>query len=286
MLRKLSSIGLVLFLPFAALVIACSDDDDDDGDGASVPTPATSVEGMEVEQTLRAAVTAYQQGDMTAFLSYWTDEGLQSEFDATRAELLAAGDEFFEGPPLDIRNIGNTEVSGTEATTEGDLAFGTLAQRNRFELVREGGAWKIDGQEDVSATMAIPSGVTAVDVKLDEFSFAVDMTKLTNGNFALNLENIGEQQHELVMFKAPAGFGLQQLLQADPDAPPPAGLEIVGFAGPYDPSDKARAVFTQRLAPGTYMMVCFLPDTSDPAETPHVAKGMAVQFDVTAQGGP
>src|SRR5687767_4643580 len=123
MIRRLSSICLILFLPFAALVIACSDDNDNGGtSGAATPAITASAEAQEVEQSVRSAIEAYQDQDMAAFLSYWTDLGLRSEFDATREELQAAGDEFFEGPPLAVGNIANTNIAGPVATTEADLA--------------------------------------------------------------------------------------------------------------------------------------------------------------------
>jgi uncharacterized cupredoxin-like copper-binding protein len=277
----------VLVLPLSIFVIGCSSDDgDSDSAPAGSPAPAgtipaaaaTQVTGPagEVEAAMRAAIDAYNQKNLPVFLSYWTDDGLKAEFDATKAELQAAGPEFFEGPPLSLKSISNTSVSGTNATSEVELAFGLGVERTKYDFVREGNTWKIDGGEDLKA--AIPSGTTAVDVTLDEFSFAFDRSKLAGGNVAFNLKNEGEQPHELVLIKSPASFGLNQLLAMDPNAEPPPGVEFLAGAGPIDPGKDGRLVFTEKLA-GHYLMVCFLPDITQGEDgPPHFTKGMAVEF--------
>jgi hypothetical protein len=278
MFKRLSLLVLPLVLA-AGLIMACGDDDDDTGGAGETPTG----EAVAVQQTIRDAIAAYGRQDMEAFLSYWTDAGLESEFQASRDELRAVGAEFFEGPELSLGDISDTEVDGDEATSEAELIFAMVIQPNRFTLIREGSAWKIDNLEEMRAS--IPSDTTRIDVELDEFSFAFDTADTASGNIAFETENSGQQLHEMVIFKLPAGFGLQQFLQADPSAPLPPGLEIIGFGGPWEPGEDGTVVFTQPLASGDYAMVCFLPDENDAEETPHVAKGMAVQFNVTGQGG-
>src|SRR5687768_5088773 len=112
MFRKLTlSFGLILLAPLAALALACGDDNES-GNGAVADTP----EAQEVEATIRAVVAAYQAKDLPRFLSYWTDEGLQDEFGASRDELMQAGSSFFEGPAgLALRNITDIDVNGNEA---------------------------------------------------------------------------------------------------------------------------------------------------------------------------
>jgi hypothetical protein len=230
-----------------------------------------------------SAVQAYNRQDLQGFLSYWTDDGLESEFGATRQEIMAAGAEFFNGPPLGIRDIDKIDVKDTEATANVELVFGITLSPEEFRLMKEAADWKIDSTEPFQAS--IPSGKTKVDVRMDEFSFELDRTKVTSGDFAFAAENIGEQNHEIVLMKVPQGFSLNTLLQSDPNGPPPAGVEPIGFAGPYEAGEEGNMVMTEKLPAGSYMLVCFLPDEADPQGTPHYVKGMAVQFDVTGQGG-
>jgi hypothetical protein len=273
MCRKLTVLILcALLLPISLVLIACGDDNGDAADPAA----------MEVEQTVRGAIEAYNQKDLTRFLSYWTDDGLREEFGVTRAELVQAGPAFFDGPPLNLRGVNNTDVSGDSAETDVELAFGKAVARERFELVREDSGWKIAGSEN--RNVGIPSGTSGVDVELDEFSFTVDTTEIEDGNIAFQAENVGDQAHELVVLQVPADFNLAQALHFGGNELP-AGVQVIGGVGPIAPDDDQNLVFTEPLASGKYIMVCLLPDTSDPQGRLHVAKGMAVEFAVPAQGG-
>ncbi len=293
MLRKFLVLGVAaLVLPLSLVAMACSSDDGGDDDVTPAGTPAaggtipaasgTQASGPsgEVEATMRAAVNAYNQKNLAQFLSYWTDKGLEQEFDATRADLQAAGPAFFDGPPIELRSVSNTSVSGDKASTEAELAFGIGVERTKYSFVKEASVWKIDSGEDQKAT--IPSGTTAIDVTLKEYSFTFDQKKLAGGNVAFNLKNDGSQPHEMILLSAPASFGLNQLLQLDPSEDLPAGVEFVTAAGPIDPGKDGRVVFTQKLS-GHYMMVCFLPDLANGGQDgpPHFTKGMAVEFTIT-----
>jgi hypothetical protein len=284
MFRKLSLLfGLALLAPLAAFAIACSDDDDG-GSGAAADTP----EEREVEATIRAVVDAYQAGDLQRFLSYWTDEGLQAEFESTRAEITQAGPEFFAGPAeLSLRNVTDIDVSGDEASAQAELVFGKVLQPTEYELIRDANTWKINGSNELNAR--IPSGVTAVDVELDEFAFKFDKTKIKDGNVAFKGENVGEQPHEIALLKVPNNLTLEQFLQVAPAllASPtlPTGVEFVGGVFAEEPGDEANLVVVEPLEPGHYIMACFLPDQNDPEETPHALKGMVSDFNITTQGG-
>jgi hypothetical protein len=271
--------GFFSLFAFGIFLFGCSNDGDGgdtSGDGASISESEAAV-----ERTVRSAADAYNQRNLNAFLSFWTDDGLIDEFGATRTELAAAGGgPILEGPPLTLRDISDTKVSGSKATTEVEFVFGKQLAPTRYELVLENGAWKIDGTQDMAAS--IPSGTNTVDVDLDEFSFVYN-EQISNGKLAFKADNVGELLHEMVLLKVPASFNLQSLLTPSDELP--AGVDVVGFLGPLEPDDNANMVFTEDLASGRYVMVCFLPDESDPAETPHVARGMAREFSVPAQGG-
>ena len=263
----------------SALVLGCSDDDDSNGSsGPTANTGSNSEEAKAVESTIRGAVDAYTAANTDQFLNYWTDEGLMNEFGASSAEIRAAGAEFFGGPPIELGEFKEIDVQDDDATAEFEFVFGTVLQPQRYSLVQEGTSWKINDTEAIDAE--IPSNATKIDVDLDEFSFEFN-TSGVKTNVAFALDNVGEQPHEAVLLKVPAGFTLDQLLTAGPEDEPPPGVEIVGFAGPFEGGDNGTMVFADPLTAGSYMFVCFLPDTADPAETPHAAKGMATMFNVT-----
>jgi hypothetical protein len=266
----------------SALVLGCGSDDDDGGDstGANSPTAMAgddSAEEQAVQDAIRTAIQAYSAGNAEQFLTHWTDDGLMAEFGASPDEVRAAGAEFFGGPPIEVGEFKDVEIDSDSATAEFELLFGSVIEPQRYDLIQEGSAWKINDTESLDAE--IPSGATRVSVDMDEFSFEFDSSGVKT-NVAFELDNVGEQPHEAVLVQVPAGFTLEQLLQSDP-AQLPQGVEIVGFAGPYEAGDNGTMVFSDPVPAGNYMFVCFLPDTEDPEQTPHAAKGMAVNFQVT-----
>ena len=285
--RLISSFLSISLLAASAFAVACADSDDE----VTIPSPEATVvstgggdpaDREAVEQAIRSVVTAYTEQDMEQFLNAWTDEGLRAEFEAGRAEIQELGDEFFSGPPLSLRHFLKTDVKEDKATSDFELVFGSAVTPQRYALIREAGEWKIDGTQDLKA--AIPDGVTAVEVDLKEFSFDFDASKFNGGNVAIRVDNVGKQQHELVLLTVPEGFTLQQLLAAT-DQDIPEGVEALGFGGPYDAGDEGTIVFSERLPAGHYMMVCLLPDETDLQRLPHVLKGMAAEFSIAEAGG-
>jgi hypothetical protein len=110
---------------------------------------------------------------------------------------------------------------------------------------------------------------------MNEFAFALIATDVTTETIAFEAENVGEQDHEIALAKIPADADVQELLHTEDDVP---GFEFIGGAGPAEPGDTINLVLTEGLEPGRYLMVCFLPDTDDPEETPHAFKGMTAEF--------
>lgn len=53
---------------------------------------------------------------------------------------------------------------------------------------------------------------------------------------------------------------------------------MIGVEGPVEPGNSLNLVFTQALEPGRYVILCFLPDITDPEGTPHFFKGMLAEF--------
>jgi hypothetical protein len=242
------------------LAVACGGDDGEEG---------------EIKDTADAIVKAYNDKDVDAFLSYWTDSGIQEGFGATREEAQEFLAEGLGEPPMSIRSISNIEVSGDTATADVELVFGISLEPERDSFVKEGGVWKIDATEDLAPE--IPSDVTAIDLKLEDFAFDFDASAITSGDIAFRVENVGEQPHEIILSKIPEDLNLEEALQSE-ETPP--GVEDIAFVEPLDPGAKTDIVFTESLEPGRYVLLCFLPDSEDPEGTPHVFKGMQAEFTV------
>ena len=263
---------MLLFLPIALLSLACGGDDE-------LRSRAEAARG-EVEKTVQSATDAYNRQDVAGFVSYWTDRGLEEEFAATREEILANPDQFLGGPPRQIRSMVNTRIRLDQAATDAEFTLAKSLERERIGLIREDGAWKIAGTQPLG--VSIPPGTEEVYVQMDEFLYEFDAGDIQDGNIAFRAYNTGEQAHELVFMSVPENFDLQAALAAS--ALPP-GVELVGSIAPTTPGQDANLVFSETLAAGRYMMLCFLPDTSDPQGTPHALKGMAAEVKVPPQGG-
>jgi hypothetical protein len=219
---------------------------------------------------------------MPAFLNFFTDAGLQSNFEATRAELIALGPAFFEeGPPgqeLSYRNLTLVQSTANTAVTDMDLIFGKVVDRERDFWVLEGGVWKIDRTDDLPEI--IPAGVTTVDMRLQEFAFVYDRSQVSSGRFAFSVRNVGEQFHEIGLAKLNTNAPLLQLIQNEDLE----GVEPLGAAF-YEPGDTGSFVLSEPLSAGRYALVCFIPDEAD--DIPHALKGMFSEFTVggAATGG-
>ena len=225
----------------------------------------------DVEDAVRAAFDAWNQKDVEGVLARFTDKGLQESFDATREEARQFLPEFIGDPSVTVRKLSNTKVSGNTGTLTAETTFGMAIDLLRYSMVKEGDVWKLDGEEKLSP--AIPSGVTAVDVKLAEFAFAYNPAAAAGGNVAFKLENIGQQNHEFFIARAPEGRPLQELLEAVEELELIGGIEV-------EPGKQRNLLFTEALSPGRYAVVCFKPDVNDPEQTPHAFKGMVSEFTV------
>jgi hypothetical protein len=89
--------------------------------------------------------------------------------------------------------------------------------------------------------------------------------------------NAGAQPHEMLLGKLAPGVGLQEVLAFEGD-PIEAGLLLELAGGLSTIEAGATAWTTLSLTPGTYGMVCFIPDPA--SGQPHTALGMATGFTV------
>ena len=265
MKRYLPVLPLLLIAVLSLLSAACGDgdggNDDDDAGG--------------VEETVRTVADAWNTGDVDRFLAQWTDEGLRAEFGVGVEEARQALPDAIGEPTITVRELSNTQVSGNTATTEARLGFGKVLQPRRYSLIKDGDAWKINGSEVLMAE--VPGDVQTVNVEMDEFAFRFDAEAIDGGDVAFIAQNVGAQPHELILARIPEDLDIEQALRS-PD--PPEGIEFIAAGGPWGPNAGGSIVFIDALEAGRYIMVCFLPDTSDPQATPHAFKGMLAEFTI------
>ena len=282
---RLAAAGVLL--AGAAGAVACSDDEDKAGDTTPVATTAAPkgdpAAVVAVETAMRNVTDNWNANDKDAFLAGFTDAGLVSIFgeDGQTVDQVKADLEFFFGSsPITNATIANTKVSGSSATTESQFAIFGAYQKNTEHFVKVGDAWKIDSE--TALLVDVPEGVKIVRVDVIEFAFGVDTSAIADGNVAFELSNVGKQHHEMVITSIPADANIDDLIQQFADSPD-RDVPGVVFVGQTEaaPGATSNLVFTEPLAPGRYVMVCFVPDETEGENgTPHALKGMFKEFTI------
>jgi uncharacterized cupredoxin-like copper-binding protein len=109
-----------------------------------------------------------------------------------------------------------------------------------------------------------------VTLKLADYSFTPSKP-LAAGKHTIAITNNGPQAHEVEFATLEPGKTAQDLLKwvMNMQGPPPG--HAIGGSAPLDPGKTG--YYTVDLAPGTYAMICFVPDTKD--GKPHALHGMA-----------
>ncbi len=250
-------------LAFAAA--ACGGDDGGTTSGKTVD---------EVRAALDEELAAEKAGDPDKFLKHVTDKFLKTVQGITREEAKADPSTFQSDDQPTIEKI---TVSGNKATIAITGGFkGGLDYNVSATAVKEGGEWRID-ELHVKSADKIPSGAKKVNLDLTDFAFGFTRKDVTSKDIiALHVENKGKQPHMVGLAKIPDNADLQKFLHEDN----PQGLEEIGTAFLFAPGDKADVVIKEKLAPGRYVMLCYVSDQDDPKHTPHFEKGMVADFKV------
>src|SRR6266542_3873674 len=242
-----------------------------------------SGEDPEVEQTVRRAVASCNEKDVAGFLSMLTDKAVQEQYGVPREQATASVAKSIGEPPIEVRRLSNTHVSGASATIDFEHTSGKVVILEQVAMVKEGDQWKIDGFKN--RPVEIPGGTTTVGVEATEFAFKLDTADVKDGDIALAVHNVGQQEHEVVLARIADGVALDSLVAAIAQAgnqaanAPEAVQEIVAF-GAYTPGDSGNIVFAKALDPGRYGLFCFFPDVNDLEQTPHALKGMYAEFSI------
>jgi uncharacterized cupredoxin-like copper-binding protein len=124
------------------------------------------------------------------------------------------------------------------------------------------------------------AAVNAITIKGGDFSFDTPAA-VSAGLVTITFENVGQEVHHLQLVQLNEGVTVAQVLAALPqgDAALLALLKgIDGGVGPLDPGGSAQV--TVDLAPGNYLLLCFVPGHDG---VPHLAKGMITPLTVVGQ---
>ncbi len=211
--------------------------------------------------------------DTQTLLTHFTDAGVYATFGYPRGRVLQL---FPDG--LGLAPFGEPtriEAPRKKGRVWIDLRPGdSVATESLLTFVNLEGDWKVD---DRVLVPEILGDTVPVKVELSEFAFTFNQSETAAGDFAFELNNSGDQVHQLAVIRVPAGQDLTSLLSKRKREE----LEEVGTLSPIHPGERAQMRFKGRLPTGRYALVCFLPNT-DPklAEVgaPHSSLGMVREF--------
>lgn len=234
--------------------------------GMSVSGPTDVPAGM------TTITFAYQddRDDLLALISLSGGRTLD-EFFVTMEQLFSG--ELSVVPPW-IHFHGGLPVEG-----HGAHSYTTFLSPGTYYLL------SIEGDEDgpyAARGLLLPIEVSAqsvdhdVAITLRDYEFSIQGT-LTAGTQMVQVHNAANQPHEVLFIPLPPGATLEDFLAppaegAEGDEEPPMGMVHGMWA--MDPG--VTAVFALTLEPGTYAVVCFIPD----ADGPHFMQGMAMEVTV------
>ena len=270
----------------------------------ATPTPLSP---LAVVDAYAAAISA---GDIDALVALWADDAVFSigpfgpgdEFETAtgKAEVLSEDlGAIADNTRLTLSNSslqGNTVMGEFSFTDDNTASFGRPVT-GAFEAVVEAGTMKSFTATFSEETLAgirklfgAPAGpppqageVTFTAFDTDDGHRFRGPDSLPAGWTTLRLSNEESQaSHHMQLIQLPEGMTPEDLIAAfQRPGPPPAGLKFSG--GPGSLFAGGSGLATVNLAPGNYVIVCFVPDDRG---VPHAAGGMVKSLTVTAATGP
>lgn len=135
------------------------------------------------------------------------------------------------------------------------------------------------------AVLSLGSGSSIPTTVLSATDFAIDgPSTVRAGVQRIGVENDGAQIHHVQLMRLADGKTMDDFdaALAESEAALFSMVEMTGGVGQLDPGAEDATLVD--LAPGTYALMCFLPDPSD--GVPHFAKGMVSEIDVVDADSP
>ncbi len=268
-----------------------------DASAASLPayqefTIKATDTGFEVPATVpagRSLITFENLSKVGVGLMFWTladgttVDSLKTELPPRQPGSVGAAPAAFYTADL-LGAPGYAEAGNTTQAVI-DLPAGNYA------IVTEEGAWPTPFSAVASGasgatpeTLADP--VADVDVQLVDFAFGGIPATASAGKHIWKATNNAAEPHQLIVGKVPDGLTLDEVLEGfippkdgTPDPKRMTRADFVALGGIEIMSGGHSAWALLDFMPGTYAVVCLVPDKSGML---HVQMGMAAVFEVTA----
>jgi ketosteroid isomerase-like protein len=285
---KVLPFARVLFGAIAcALCLAACGGSDDVPRGGGSPSDIAAIESV-----IRGNFTAVEANDFARVYGHSTEEALAESFPGVTDRTFEGYQRAFEERAADregtrqpLLEYGDIAVDGdrAEATVTTWLEYPgvdpvsrmTAAARWRFRKMEN--IWKIDAGFEWTSPR-VPDDVTVVDVEASEFAWAFDPARVTSGNIALRVTNIGDRVHQLTLQRIPDDLDIEAWIGGSEE--PSRAVSEIGGSVPIEQGDTRDITFTAPLPSGRYAMLCFIADTDDSVQQLHAEKGMWAEFAV------
>ena len=206
----------------------------------------------EAREALLAIFLAWNRKDEKGFAAGFTGSGI--------SKTLLSLPESIGDPPISLRRVMDTTVSGDTATIHAMYGFGTQRSSVRHFMVKENGAWKIDHEEQLAPKIQV--GTITVEVELDQCTLAMDTSAVISRDVAFIVNNVGGDARRIVLARVLEGGSAAE-----------AAVEPIAYVNTLEPGAQTSVAFTEPLAPGRYAFRCLFAD-------PDYADGAVAEFTV------
>lgn len=241
--------------------------------------PVASLE-VDITQTTRVLANCLSENKLDTVVSLTGDPfrgqllGVNQDVDGETYTAIAE-----TLPPLDYTIISVEDIQGTGRGTAEALVTYTLGHQVRagiwrFDLINTGFSRKWVVNSETPQAPEAPANTPSIAVEIADNAYALTPEESDGTSVQLVGTNSDAGDHEMLVLKLETGVSIETLLTT-PGPELPTGIEYIGQL--TIPGESEGTLILTNLEPGTYTMVCLLPDDEG---VPHLASGMQTTFTI------
>lgn len=253
----------------------------------AAPTPPTGTEVTDqatldtVEGAVRNLYACFNSGNYTGAAALMTDSYRKAEFGSSNLYTVAAQLEqlgaFAKFSNEQFNSV--QQLSGGSYAVDYQVTFGKQVFHYLWVLVPADKYLMLDQEYELTPMTDQDTATVGVQAATDASEYAYDVSPsevAAMPAIMIHGTNAGKMDHEIVMFQVPDGYDAKNIANIDPSKMASEGVSFVGQI--YLPVGEQGDMLLEGLAPGTYVIACFIPA---PDGQSHAAKGMVATITIT-----